>query len=361
MKKTRFVMVMVLVLALAILAGCGQQASSAAPAGNKTEEKAFEPVVLKFACSTQESQFDINSNVQALCFFRDEIAKRTNGDVTVEIYWGGALASSNEDIVNGLQTGGFDFNLNGHGTYGDYTDAFFPFSIPYLFLSDEDYAAFVEDPEIFSMVAEKFEADTGIKLLSIWDTGFRNMTSNKGFVKSPDDMKGLKLRTMSDPYQIAAMQTLGAAVTPIAWGDLFTALQQGLCDAQENPILLINSAKLYEVQKYLTLTRHNVSASPITMNKAAFDTLPEKYQQVILEVAKETTAFQREKLYELNEVLMQRLIDNGMEVYDPTPEELAKFQEIVKGSWPTIAQDVGQERFDFVVNKALAIQESLGM
>lgn len=348
---------MAIILAImSVLSGCGSGNGDAPSSQSAVPVEEFEPVVLKFTNSSQESQYDTNTNVQAICYFRDEVEKRTDGNVKIEIYWGGALASSNEDIVNGLQTGGFDFNLNGHGVYGDYTDAFFPFSVPYLLQSDEEYAEFVDDPEIFNMVATKFEEDTGIKLLTIMDTGFRNMTSNTGFIKTPDDMKGLKLRTMSDPYQIAAMETLGAAVTPIAWGDLFTALQQGLCDAQENPILLINSAKLYEVQKYLTFTRHNVSASPITMNKAAFDALPEEYQNVIMEVANDTKLFQRKALKELDEKILDNLIANGMQVYEPTAEELAKFQEIVKTSWGKIANDVGEERFNAVIEKVEAIR-----
>lgn len=353
MKRKSVVLLVLALVIMSVLSGCGS-GSSVAPSSQasvpSTEE--FKPVVLKFTASSQESQYDINSTVQAICYFRDEMDKRTNGKVKVEVYWGGALASSNEDIVNGLQTGGFDFNLNGHGVYGDFTDAFFPFSIPYLLQSDEEYAAFVDDPEIFDMVAKKFEEDTGIKLLTILDTGFRNMTSNTGFIKSPEDMKGLKLRTMSDPYQIAAMETLGAAVTPVAWGDLFNALQQGLCDAQENPILLINSAKLYEVQKYLTFTRHNVSASPITMNKAAFDALPAEYQKIMMEVANDTKLFQRKVLKELDKKILDNLIANGMQAYEPTAEELAKFQEIVKASWSKISKDVGEERFNAIVKKA---------
>jgi len=356
MKKRSIVVLLALALAvMPILSACGSGSAPAAPAPAVSTED-FQPVVLKFSNSSQESQFDTNSNVQAIVYFCDEVEKRTDGKVKIEVYWGGALASSNEDIVNGLQTGGFDFNLNGHGTYGDYTDAFFPFSIPYLIQSDEEYAAFVDDPEIFNMVASKFEEDTGIKLLTVMDTGFRNMTSNKGFVKDPSDMKDLKLRTMSDPYQIAAMQTLGAAVTPIAWGDLFTALQQGLCDAQENPIVLINSAKLYEVQKYLTFTRHNVSASPITMNKAAFDALPAEYQTVIMEAANDAKLYQRKVLKELDQKILDNLEANGMQVYEPTAEELAKFQEVVKASWSTISEDIGADRFNAVVDRVAELK-----
>ena len=205
MKRNCLIILLVFALALMpVLTACGgSETSEASSSAAEVSVEDFEPVVLKFSNSSQESQFDTNSNVQAICYFRDEIEKRTNGNVKVEIYWGGALASSNEDIVNGLQTGGFDFNLNGHGTYGDYTDAFFPYSIPYLFQSDDDYAAFIDDEEMFNTIATQFEEDTGIKLLTIYDTGFRHMTSNTGFIKSPDDMKGLKLRTMSDPYRTA--------------------------------------------------------------------------------------------------------------------------------------------------------------
>jgi len=351
MKRSMIAILIVLLAVSMLFVSCGKKESApaqTAEAPKAVAEEDFKPVVLKFSVSGQESQFDIKSDTQAICLFRDLVNEKCDGKVKVEIYWGGALASSNEDIVNGLQTGGIDFNLNGHGVYGDYTDAFYPYSIPYLFTSMEQMAAFDDSAE-FQKIAEQFEKDLGIKLLTLYETGFRHMTSNKGFVKSPDDMKGLKLRTMSDPYQIAAMKTLGAAVTPVAWGDLFTALQQGLVDAQENPLTLIQTAKLYEVQKYITFTSHNVSASPVTMNLAAWNALPEKYQKIIQEAATESQKFQRKKLAELDQRVLEYLQEHGMEVYQPTQEELAAFQKVVMSSWETIRKDVGAERFDATV------------
>lgn len=349
MKRSLLSVLSVMLVFCMLFVSCGKKEEKATEATVKTvSEEDFEPVVLKFSVSGQESQYDIKSDTQAICLFRDRVNEKCDGKVKVEIYWGGALASSNEDIVNGLQTGGIDFNLNGHGVYGDYTDAFYPYSIPYLFTSLEQMAAFDDSPA-FDVIAEKFEKDLGIKLLTLYETGFRHMTSNKGFVKSPADMKGLKLRTMSDPYQIAAMKTLGAAVTPVAWGDLFTALQQGLVDAQENPLTLIQSAKLYEVQKYITFTSHNVSASPVVMNLAAWNSLPEKYQKIIEEAAKESQIFQRTKLAELDAKVLQYLEDHGMKVYEPTQAELKAFQDVVMTSWDAIKKDIGSERFDATV------------
>ncbi|HHX37733.1 MAG TPA: hypothetical protein GX717_07120, partial [Clostridiaceae bacterium] len=146
MKRNSIVLMAIILAIMSVLSGCGSGNGDAPSSQSAVPVEEFEPVVLKFTNSSQESQYDTNTNVQAICYFRDEVEKRTDGNVKIEIYWGGALASSNEDIVNGLQTGGFDFNLNGHGVYGDYTDAFFPFSVPYLLQSDEEYAEFVDDP-----------------------------------------------------------------------------------------------------------------------------------------------------------------------------------------------------------------------
>ena len=113
------------------------------------------------------------------------------------------------------------------GSWGDYTDAFAPLSIPYLFTSSEQLYQFI-DGEIGDEIKQKVEADTGMVVLAFLDVGFRNVTNNRGPIKTPDDMKGLKIRTLNDRYQIAAMEALGASTQQTSFSELYSALQQGL-------------------------------------------------------------------------------------------------------------------------------------
>jgi tripartite ATP-independent transporter DctP family solute receptor len=338
-----------LVLCLILLVGSVTVWSG--PSGaNSPSVESFQPIVIKAATVGKDGDEQYMSAYAGMKAAYKYIEEKTDGKIKVEIYYGGTLGTTAADVIGGCQNGAFEMFIFSHGNWGEYTDAFFPFNIPYLFTSQAQVSAFLES-EGMPIIKDQIMKDVGLRLLGVPEYGFRHMTSNKGIIKSPSDMKGLKLRTMTDPYQIAAMSTLGASPTPIAWAETFSALQQGLVDAQENPLVNLYTAKLFEVQKYLTLTRHNTTVAPICVNENFYQSLPDEYKKVFDEAGKISESVAREVLPGIENELVEMLQgpDCGMIFYDPTEAELQVFQDTVKSSWQVIEKDVGEDRFNNIM------------
>ncbi len=143
--------------------------------------------------------------------------------------------------------------------------------------------------------------------MGFWENGFRNITNDKGPVIHPDDVIGMKIRTMENAIHIATFETLGAIPTPMAWSEVFTALQQGVIDGQENPLVIIDTAKIYEVQKHVSLTGHFYSPAILMINKDLFDSLPDDIQQAILRAEKEARDWERNYSIQLDEKTVDAL------------------------------------------------------
>jgi len=164
--------------------------------------------------------------------------------------------------------------------------------LPYMF-RDAPHAYQVLDGAVGRSLLDDLGSHN-LKGLAFWEVGFRNVTNSRRPIKTPEDVKGLKLRTTPNPAHLKAFQLLGANPLPMPFSEVYMALESRAVDGQENPLPLIAAAKLYEVQKYLSLTRHAYTAMPLVMNKAKFDAMPAAQQKVLLEAALEAGKFQRE-------------------------------------------------------------------
>ena len=198
--------------------------------------------------------------------YADLIKDRTKGRVSIQIHHSRQLGDERQ-VVEGLQLGTIHLTVSSTGPLGGFVPEVNVVDLPFLF-RDADHAHTVLDGEIGRGLLDKFEA-VGIKGLAFWENGFRHITTSKRPVQQPGDMKGLKIRVMENKVHQAAFRQLGADATPMAWGEVFTSLQQGLLDAQENPIPIIYTFKLNEVQKYISLTGHVYSPAPILMSRKA--------------------------------------------------------------------------------------------
>ena len=164
-----------------------------------------------------------------------------------------------------------------------------------------------------------------------------------------------------EPHPLyAAMEALGAAVTTVAYSELFSALQQGLVDAQENPLSNIVVNKYYEVQSYLTLTGHTYTLTTMAINEDVFQSFSPDLQALMLEVAEDATQLCREGLLSQEEVYLEELKQH-MEVYDPTPEEMDTFQESTSSVWASIEEEIGSERYNAIVDEVNRLSEELGV
>lgn len=215
------------------------------------------------------------------------------------------------------------------------------FSLPYMYSNYAQVDATTQGEAVKPL--EAILDAKGIKVLAWGENGFRELTNNKQPVKSPEDMKGLNVR-VAGPMYIDVMNALGANPQQMQWSETLTALQQGVVDGQENPIgAVIIPQQVYEMQKYLTTWHYSYDPLFLGISKAKWDSLDADTQAKFQDAATEAMAFQRQISREGTDKGVAFLKEKGMEVYEPTPEELAAFRDATKPAFDTWAQKVGPD------------------
>lgn len=269
--------------------------------------------------------------------FAEEVATGTDGRVSVEVFSGGQLGNEKE-AVEGLQFGSVQAGVIGTGSFQFLEPKLGVLEMPYAWTSREQ-AFGALDGELGAHLAGLL-TDKGIVVLSWWELGFRNVTNNRGPIDTPEDLAGLKIRVTPDPVRLRTFELLGAEPAPLAFGELYTALQQGVFDAQENPLSVIESASFFEVQKYVSLTQHIWGAAALVMSKSVFESLSEADRQVVMDAAQSWGQKQREMVASEDADLMASLKEHGMEFNDV---DKAPFVDAVRPIWDQQAEVYGAE------------------
>ena len=249
----------------------------------------------------------------AIDTFAKEVEKRTSGRYKVQTFYSGALGGERESI-EAVQLGTQELAFSSTGPVPNFVPETKILDVPFLF-RDKPHARAVLDGPIGQEMLTKFDAK-GFKALAWAENGFRHMTNSKRAVNAPEDLKGLKMRTMENPVHIAAYKGLGIITTPMAFPEVFTALQQGTVDGQENPLSVIMASKFDQVQKHLSLTGHVYSAAIFLMNKASFEKLSATDKQAFIDAAKEGTKANRARVDEDDAKGVTELRAKGMTVID---------------------------------------------
>ena len=245
--------------------------------------------------------------------FAKVVEQRTNGRIKVQNFYSGALGGERESI-EAVQLGTQELTLTSTGPVPNFVPETKILDIPFLF-RDKAHAHHVLDGPIGDEMLTKFDAK-GFKALIWAENGVRHMTNNKRPVNLPEDLKGLKMRTMENPIHIAAYKAFGIVPTPMAFPEVFTALQQGTVDAQENPLSVILFAKFSQVQKHLTLTGHVYSPAVILMNKGVWDKLSAGDKAIFLEASKEAVKANRARVAEDDAKGVAELRSQGMQIVE---------------------------------------------
>lgn len=245
------------------------------------------------------------------------VSERSEGRVKLEIYPDRQLGEERE-MVEGLQLGTVDMTVVSTGPLTAFVPEVGILDLPFLF-RDNAHAYATLDGDVGKELLGKFDAQ-GIVGLGFFENGWRHLTS-KGPIKTPADLAGVKLRTMQNPIHLAAFQALGASPVPMAWGEVFTSLGQGVIDAQENPITVIYSNSLWEVQDTVTLTGHLYGPHVVLASKLVWDGLDDEARRLIVEALPEVTAYQRSESARLEKEQIELLTEKGMTVstVDTTP------------------------------------------
>lgn len=344
LKKAAFGMISA-AIALSAL-GCGGSKQESGSSGDK--------INIRIASSSPTVEFEGDGTTSlgiSTNYFIKEIQKRSNGRITAQVYPAGQIASSTQEYISGLQNGAFDIGILNCGSWADYTPAFAGLNIPYLYF-DYDTVYAVLDSDIGKSWLERAGKDTKTIPLAYFDIGFRELTANVP-VHSPADLQGVKIRTMPDPIQMKCWEALGASVTPVAYSELYTALQQKMVDAQENPPSNIAASKIYELQKYLILTHHNFTATIPAASPVFWNKLSDVDKKLIKDVMIEAQNKGRAQTKPLADKFIKQIATKS-EVITLNREELTQFQEKAKTVWPMIEEAMGKTEFnkliDFVKN-----------
>lgn len=223
--------------------------------------------------------------------FAEIVKERTGGELDVSIHPAGEFGND-PSLLEGVRLGTIEIAQTGNPFYTRFEPKLNVLDLPFLF-ADYDHVYQTIDGEIGRQLLGELEKH-GMKGLAFWEIGFRKLTNSKRAVTTPDDMKGLKIRTTPNPAHVQAFEILGASPTPMAFTEVYLALETGTVDGQENPLNIIRSNKFQEVQKYLSFTDHAYTVSIVSMNLGKFEGLPAEQQQVLLDAAQEAAVFQRQ-------------------------------------------------------------------
>ena len=252
-----------------------------------------------------------NPRHEASMKFAEVVKVKSGGRIEVQVSPSAQLGDD-AAMVTALRTGALDLSANSQGAVAAVVPEFAAFGMPFLFTGLPQAWSVLDGP-LGQELAQK-ASDKGMVVLGYWDNGIRHMSNSKRPLLKPEDLKGLKMRTPPDAVTVDIMQSLGAEAQQIKFAELYVALQQGVVDGQENPLMNIHASKLYEVQKFISLTGHKYEMTPFLMSKRSWDKLSEADHKALREAAAEATAMQRKMSQEADEKLVADLKSKGVRV-----------------------------------------------
>ncbi len=361
MKKA---LALVLVLATILcLAACGAQTSTAGAAATEAPAAAaaetagtadttqkdanVDTTYIVMASSASTAQHTDNSKTFCVVenYWIDNLYKRTNGRYDIKYYGDGQLASNADEYMSGLKDGSIGMTSFVCAAISGYTNAFAELSVPFLY-TDADQVYGVLDAGLEDQMLANFGTDTGTVGLCMISDGFRQITAAKACVKTAADLAGKKYRVLSDQALMKGFEALGTAVTTVATEELYTSLQQGLVDGQENVYSSMLSLSLYEVQPYLTVTNHYATFLVYAISPSLWNSLSAEDQEIFKAISHEASLAAREALVTMDENSIAKLKELGEEFYYPTEEEMDTFRAPVKAAaWPVAKGIMGEERW----------------
>ncbi len=328
MKRSKFVSFMLIgFLTLGLLAGCGAKTTDnkEASSDKKWTLKAGHVAAASHPMNTQ------------LIEMAKQIEQKTNGRVKIDVFAEATIGGERE-MLEGAKLGTMDIVLSTTAVDGNFDPHMKIFDLPFLF-KDREQAIKVLDGSIGKQLLDGMSSQ-GLIGLAFWENGFRNLTNSKRPIEKPADIQGLKIRTMENPIHLDAWKALGALPTPMAFAEVFTALQQGTIDGQENPLAIISTSRLYEVQKYVALTNHNYSPMVLIISKKVWDTFPDDIKATFNEQAKSYAVIERQMLKEADEKYLADMKKYGTVVTTP---DTTTFREKVKPVYDKYSKEIGED------------------
>lgn len=298
------------------------------------------PITLKLAHMVSTSA---HYHIGSLEFAR-LVEERTKGAIKIEIFPAGQLGKGERELVEGLQIGTIDLVVTSTGPMGGFVPKMMVVDLPFLFRENSHVDNTLDGPIGTDLLKDL--SKVGIRGIAFWENGFRNLTNSKRSIFKPEDVKGLKLRTMENEVHMDAFRQLGADPTPMAWGEVYTALQQGVIDGQENPIGIIRTHKIYEVNKHLALTGHVYSPALLLINEKKLMGLSSDIQKILLEAGREAAKYERKFNRDSESKWLEELKGLGMTVTAPDKK---LFQKATELTYKKFEARFGKELIDKII------------
>ena len=271
--------------------------------------------------------------------FAEIVAAKSGGKIKVALYPGGVLGGD-APTVSAVQGGTVEMTILNSGILASQVKEFAVYDFPFIFANPKEADAVVDGP--FGKALHAKLADKGIIGLAYWELGFRDLTNGRRPIHKVEDIAGLKLRVIPNPINIDWVKALDANPTPLAFPELFAALDQKAVDGQENPVSVILANKFAEVQKYLTLTNHQYNPQSVIISKKVWDTMSAAERQIVQDGATEAGKYQRQVSREQAVSTIDQLRKAGMQVTELPPSEQAKLREKMKPVIEKHAASVGE-------------------
>ena len=278
----------------------------------------------------------------------EEVVLAETGDQFEFTHFPSSGLGGEREVIEGLQIGTVEATIVSSGTLANFVPDTGVFDIPFLF-RDLAHARAVLDGPIGQDILAQFDA-VGLHGLAWGEQGFRHITNNRNPIETPADVAGLKIRTMENPVHLKAFNAMGASPTPMAWPEVVSSLQQGVIDGQENPLSVIVSVKLDEVQEYLTLSGHVYSPAMLLVSGPFWEGLDEAQKAAFQTAASEAVTAMRGYVDDVETSGVETLKERGMTVNALSNEEKARFQEAITSAYDDYYETYGRDLVDSIVN-----------
>ena len=336
MKERTASLFLLLAMLTFVLTGCGGEKKTTAPANGVFK------VQMKLATMTPAGHTYALGAVR----FAEMVKERSQGRIEVKIYPDGQLGKGERELLEAVQQGTLDIYVGSTAPLSGFSPSMGILDIPFLF-RDYDHVDKVLDGALGLALLKDLEGP-GLMGMAFWENGFRNLTNSKVAVKTPDEAKGMKIRTQENKIHLTAWKAAGVNPVPMAWGEVYGALQQKTIDGQENPIAVIYSSKINEVQKFLSMTQHVYSLAVLLISAKKWQGIPKADQELLRKTALEIAQFQRKLGRDSEAKQVEELAGKGMTVTKDVDK--AAWQKAMQPAFKEFSQQFGKDKIDAVLN-----------
>lgn len=354
MKKLWKAIVITLVITMlgSLLVGCGSSSNNsstpategqASESGDSAQASGNPELTLMLYWGTADNEYD--PFAIAAHTFTDILVKNSNGRIKVDFYPNSVLGAE-RDAFEGVSMGTIDMALINNTPISGFVPECQVLDLPYLY-PDKETIYRIFDGEIGKQIDQKILDQYNVMSLGIFDGGFRQMYNNVRPIVKPEDMKGIKFRSMESPLYMNMFKNLGANPTAMAYTEVYTGLQQGTVDGFEIGISTFYTNKFYEVTKYMSLTNHTFTSIRLLMSKDKWDTIPEDLQQIILDSVKEALPIAREKNDANEQKMLEMIKAEGIEINEIADPEA--FKKACEPVWYILEDQIGKDLLKSVI------------